>query len=267
MRFVLDTNQACKAFRQLLPRNHRLTLSPYVLAEMALHGRTRTEFGRLEHFDVLLGLEVQTVMERIAPLDEAGIQGFIPFYAKSEAQRIIRLLEKGDNAWAEQLKQGGLKFCGQMADAAQSLRKDLVANGISKTAKARDIQDAINNLPCFKERLVSCIHNMEARKTAVASADRLYEAVMQNQYLARLFKTTHYFVLSWSQMWQNQTHNFNASQDRDDWPDLTLPLYAANGDIIVTADKKLRNAITMIEPSGAVQANPLSELVPEPPHL
>ena len=69
-----------------------------------------------------------------------------------------------------------------------------------------------------------------------------------------------YYVISYSRAWADQAHNFDPSSTRDDWTDITLPLYAADGNIILTADNKLRTAIRMIEPSGAVLVKGVQEL-------
>ena len=61
-------------------------------------------------------------------------------------------------------------------------------------------------------------------------------------------------------MWVDQIHNFDASQSRDDWADITLPLYAEDGDVLVTADKKLCNAMKMVDPGGHVKARTMHEL-------
>ena len=53
--------------------------------------------------------------------------------------------------------------------------------------------------------------------------------------------------VSWSRLWQDQTLNFDPSPERDDIADMMLALYAANGDIILTNDNKLKKAIATIE--------------------
>jgi len=49
-------------------------------------------------------------------------------------------------------------------------------------------------------------------------------------------------------MWDynHQYLNFDPTSDRDDWTDMTVPLYAAPGDTILTQDKKLCDAISTV---------------------
>jgi hypothetical protein len=78
---------------------------------------------------------------------------------------------------------------------------------------------------------------------------------MQNPFLSRFFKTMLYYLISFSRAWDHahREHNFDPEEERDDWTDITIPLYANSGDLIVTADKKLRGAIAMVDPNGEVR--------------
>lgn len=100
------------------------------------------------------------------------------------------------------------------------------------------------------------VRNGGKRQLVVSDQSSLYNAVMQNQYFGNFFRTILYFSISFSRAWKDPIHNFDPTDQRDDWTDITLPLYAAKGDFILTADKKLRNAIAMIEPSGMLLAGP-----------
>ena len=53
-------------------------------------------------------------------------------------------------------------------------------------------------------------------------------------------------------MWDqnHQKLNFDPTADRDDWTDITVPFYAAPGDIILTQDNKLCNAIASVYGTG-----------------
>jgi hypothetical protein len=75
---------------------------------------------------------------------------------------------------------------------------------------------------------------------------------MSNPFLARMWKAVLYCLVSWARQWQDQRHNFDASPERDDWVDMTLPLYAADGDVILTGDTKLKTMVGAIEQAGLV---------------
>ena len=83
----------------------------------------------------------------------------------------------------------------------------------------------------------------------------LYGAVMDNPFLGRLFRTILAYIISFSQAWDhaNRQQNFGPEAVRDDWTDMTLSLYAGPGDLIVTADKKLRGAVEIVNPRGEVR--------------
>jgi len=118
------------------------------------------------------------------------------------------------------------------------------------------MSEAVSGLPSFQEMVVNWVRNGGKRRCLIADQDDLYNAVMGSQHLGNFFKTILYYLISSSRAWQDQGHNFDPSDQRDDWTDITLPLYAARGDLILTDDKKLRNAVAMIEPSGVLRAGP-----------
>jgi hypothetical protein len=140
-----------------------------------------------------------------------------------------------------------------MLEKAKELRKKVVG---TSTVKFNDMAEALSGLSSFREMVLDWAQDGGNRQFLVSDRDDLYNAVMQNQYLGNFFKTVLYFLISFSRAWQDQTHNFDPSDQRDDWTDITLPLYAARGDFILTADKKLRNAVAMIDPSGMLRAGP-----------
>ncbi len=83
---------------------------------------------------------------------------------------------------------------------------------------------------------------------------------MRNQHLRRFFSVFFYYSLAMFHLWENQTSNVDPSEDRDDWTDLSLPLYAKDGDIIVSEDRLLRKAIKTVEPDGRIVAKSWKEM-------
>jgi hypothetical protein len=109
-----------------------------------------------------------------------------------------------------------------------------------------------NTSSFFGELILTSILNGRSRKMGCSSYESLLESVMRNQYLSRWFKMNFYYILSISRAWEDEKYNFDPSPNGNDLTDITLALYAADGDIITTEDKKLINAISMIEPDGKV---------------
>jgi hypothetical protein len=75
---------------------------------------------------------------------------------------------------------------------------------------------------------------------------------MENVHLSTGFKALLFYILSWSRLWADQTLNYDPASNRDDWTDLTVAFYAADGDTVVTEDRYLQRAIKTIEPSGRI---------------
>jgi len=100
------------------------------------------------------------------------------------------------------------------------------------------------------------------RSVIVDDPGELYVTVMQNPYLSRFFKTILYYIISFSRAWDHtcRAHNFDPEEKRDDWTDITVPLYVSSGDLIVTTDKKLRGAVARVDFNGEVRTALAKEL-------
>jgi hypothetical protein len=144
-----------------------------------------------------------------------------------------------------------------MRSIAKSFRKqikDMVAKGtfskVPKFSSFDEIMKAVGSgVDSFLSSVVlDSISDNGRRPVAVTNPDELYAAVMQNPYLSRFFKTLLYYTISFSRAWddEHQAHNFDPEEKRDDWTDMTVTLYAGPGDLIVTEDKKLCGAVTMV---------------------
>lgn len=138
-----------------------------------------------------------------------------------------------------------------MAERAVILRDQLRDRGLH-VAKLQNLEDALNQLTSFQELVVSSVTNGGERKPRIEDAGALYKSVMANPFMGRMWKSVLFFIVSWARQWQDQRKNFDPSFDRDDYVDMTLPLYAAQGDVILTADSKLKMIIAAVEPAGSV---------------
>ncbi len=274
MRAVVDTNQALKLTSRSTGGDpsralSEIALAPYVLAEILLRGNPEPTLTRLRAFTVRYGLEPVKALETVATLTETEIMAFEPFAvpgsATYEAFRTALYDPSPQHVeWAHRVKADNLSFCGLMFERAQCFRRKLRERKI-QNPRFEDMAEALlqagTSATSFLGSLVlSSISNDFCRKLAVREPDLLYGAVIRKQYLGRFFKTIFYFVLSFSRLWKDQVHNFDPSAGRDDWTDITLPLYAGDGDVILTADTKLRNAIKVIEPTRAISGTSVDEL-------
>jgi hypothetical protein len=257
MRLILDANQASR-----IPHGGtvpELVLPTYVLAEILLGPDPTPILERLSTLNPRLGLEPAAAFDAIATLTKTGIHEFEPF-APSKFVYSAATLDSA-RCIAREKKKQHREFCSSMFEKAKAFRKKLV-NG--PPVKFHAISEALSGLTSFQEMVVDWIRNGGKRKCVVSDQNDLYHAVMQSRYFANFFRTILYFLISFSRAWKDQCHNFDPSGRRDDWTDITLPLYSRNGDFILTDDTKLRNAVRMIEPSGTLLAGTFAQLVPPP---
>jgi hypothetical protein len=263
MQAVIDTNQASRLPQQYLFTGTKqvrktLTLPPFVLGEILLRINPEPTFERLKGFDIRCGLDLGDTMRAIAPLSEVDMAKFKPFvnpFFNEPYRRFYSALEEikpAHRQWAQQMKNNHLQFCGDMFQRAIIVREQLRRRNVGNVERFRDLNDALRQLPSFRDLVVASVTNGGARQPRIANVETLYESVMGNSFLRRLWNSILFCLVSWSRQWQEQRLNFDPSPNRDDWVDVTLPLYAAPGDAIVTADSKLKMLIEMVEPTGLV---------------
>ena len=272
MAIVLDTNQV-GIFCDQVQKESRLlsldvTLPPNVLAELILW-RKQTSLNHLYALRPRVGLHLGDVMSALASGNEDEIRAFRPFSSPTTVNsdlydELVNAL-KGpshlQHQWATDLKAKNKAFGGLMKKNALDFRKhirDKTSAGIIRgTYKFASIEDAFNAFGKGAHSFVGSIVNASVseggkRQVAITDPDKLYDAVMANPFVGGLFKIILFYILSYSRMWDHDHRylNFDPEADRDDWTDMTVPLYAAPGDTILTQDTKLCNAIATVYGTG-----------------
>lgn len=274
MWLVVDNNQVGKLLATPAPSMLTepatgVTLAPFVLAEILWRGNPALSLARLQNLPIRIGLQPAAAIGAVAALSEDIIPGFEPFpdgadpeYADMQGALTRPLPHHVD--WAQRVKQNNLTFCSSLISPAVGFRSKIRSKGLGDM-KFRDMEHALADHGQGKDSflgdmVVNSISRSARMKIAISNPDGLYAAVMGNPYLGRFFRMVLCYVLSISRVWENQAWNFDPSTTRDDWTDVTLPLYAADGDILVTEDAKLRTALAIIEPSGKVTAKDASQV-------
>jgi hypothetical protein len=269
MHGVIDTNQASQLPHQykFTGRNKlskQITLAPFVFGEILLRADPQPTLDRLKEFDIRYGLEVGETIKVIADLSEEQMPKFKPFvnpefapHYKNFYMGLLSTSQKHD-VWAQQMKQGHRQLGGDMAQRTTVIRRQLRDRG-ARIERFHDLNDALDHLPSFPELVVTSVTNGGQRKPRIADAGTLYAAVMGNPFLSRMWKSILFFLVSWARQWHDQRLNFDPSADRDDWVDMTLPLYAAMGDVLLTADTKLKMVVRAVEPTGLVTTGNASD--------
>lgn len=276
MRIVPDTNQAGLIY----PNTHGdgVNLAPYVLAELLLYPNPKPRL-HLASMSIRLGLEPPHVMKALSRMDEEGILTFEPFPGEMSPnyeiyKELLGAMSKPAEKhlkWASKVKDNNLKFCSGQISRAQGFRKcvrDMVAQDkLTSVPKFSSSQQLIDSVGCTEvsflgELIVSSISSGGKRECKVEDPKLLFKAVMGNQYLKGFFMVLLCYLISFSRAWAHslQKLNFDPSKRRDDWTDMTLPLYARRGDCIVTGDTKLKNILAVAFPEDEVIIKTAKEL-------
>jgi len=239
-RLVMDSNQLSPFLaRASQLRSHpQVTLALYVLTEILLRPRVIVEevLQKLSHFNVLIGLEPRHVMQQVATLSEKEIISFVPF---RHALRLPLNPSAANISQAREIKDRHRAFGGIMSTRAKEARRQFRDRAIKPELST--LSDALE-IPFLKSLAFGAV---SSHGTPTLTEDVLYNSVMRNQYLSKFFKTILFYMISYTRGWENEDHNFDPSY-HDDWTDITLPLYAGDEDIVLTADTKLRNAIEQL---------------------
>ena len=258
---VLDTNQALRLPRTGVREGCGLTLAPYVIAEILLRPDPGPTVRRIRAYEVRLGLQVHEVFDKLAPLYEDDIPHLQPFVQTGSLiapDSFYAGLYPELSPWLETVrnkaavaKEAARAFCGSMLPRSVNARK--LFTSLGGAPKFRNLDEAVRYIDVWPECVADIVSSASKRRLAVSDPRRLYSAVMSNQFLARFFKSILCFQLSWFRLWDDQSLNFDPSSQRDDFTDLTLPLYAGNGDVILTEDKKVQRLLGVVDPDGVVR--------------
>lgn len=263
---VVDTNQVSRGYA-LFSSNRcddfeGISLSPLVLCEL-LHSNNRQPLNDLLRWPVRLGMTPGEVMTSIATCRRSRIVDFIPFHQRTP-QQVRALLDPANknlkefeqkasnhiHAWEKNMKiaipqlrrainalisQGLLDRWPKFADVTQIL--DHLSNGVNSPV-GRFIEQGVYR---------------GGNHTVRANPKALFTGTKANPYLWRYYRTILWYVLSYSSVWGKQADRANRPPKDNDWTDLTLSLYAAPGDVILTEDKMTRLAVSAVNPDREIK--------------
>jgi hypothetical protein len=88
-----------------------------------------------------------------------------------------------------------------------------------------------------------------------SSANSLFDAILANPCLHRFLRLHITFALAYIDSWSTRSMNSlgDLRAKRNDVPDIMLALYAADGDTILTNDRRLRTAFRFCDPLEKVR--------------
>jgi len=279
MNLVIDCNQASKLpSHGKQPRTYSVSLPPFVLGEILLRSNPLPTLKCIQAYHFRIGLEPADVMMELSRLSLREIRNFEPFYSprKHYMQDYDRLMEAAfkpgheHRKWATLVKQRHLQFCNKFScqsKPAKAKIKQLVRD-YSKSAQQKGnakpsnykavLADEQNQPNAFIKGVLG--GSLSLYGCSSARLDEIYNDVMSNQYLNRFFRTIHAYFLGRSGAWRDQKLNFNPGPTQDDITDIILPLYAADGDIIVSEDKMLAKLVALVEVGNQVIVRKASQI-------
>ena len=279
MNLVLDNNQLSEIpkITEVIRRDRkvdRIVLSAHSLAEMLLRRNYRERLAHLEPFRLYFGFEACTIAERLTTLPLKRIPEFQPYYSQwsDEGFSLEYIVENADAenvAWGRKVKDESLEFSHNMLAASQRMAREFKKIPREKRPRYRGIEEAMKGLAIGKDSYLSSLileslSNGGKRQIHAGANQKFVRAVMSNQYLARFFGGVFCYTIGISKLWNVlglPRLQADPRKDRDDWTDFITYGYAADGDVILTADKIFREFIQLCEPDGRVRALTVDEFL------
>ena len=272
MRLILDTNQVAELTRpcRLTPQQKRettLVLPPLVWAEYLLRAHPQRGVMALAQYNVRFGIDVWEALDAVRTLTDAQIRRYEPIVAKKSNahKKLLADLVNCDPIRIAVAQEIAAQTKLDNAEIATTVRanakkeRDARSRGES-VAVIEDIKDINECLRVSRDALVAPGGSMRGTESASAgsssapeSFQALPEAVLDNRYISRFLRIFSAQISAYEDMWENKAFNITASENRNDFTDISLALYANDGDIILSNDRKFRRLFEHCEPQQWVR--------------
>lgn len=276
MRIVIDANEAATLARsteQIAFDWKRITvvLPPLVWAEIQLSPYYAKRLSALAKCNLMFGMDLHEVHAQLSCLNEEQIASFEPVISPKSNRHeklILRMLQSHSEMidQARRLKNDAASGSANIIAKIRGLNKsykDAKSRGQNTTAqKFVTIDDAMLAMhQGLETQLLNDVTSNGTRPMRAISAQSLYKAVMSNMYLGFFMRLVVCINVGYGHAWMDEKLNIDPSVNRNDHTDMTIGLFAGDGDIIVTRDTKLRNAIRHIDPEQRVTLKTWEECV------
>lgn len=282
MRFVLDTNQAGRFLSQKrLSSDQRkatvIVIAPLVWAEIVVGHRQRESRVRaIAEYDLEFGNDVREVYRVIASMDEDAIRDFRPFVPRNSAvhQQLLQSFEQPSQQmiqYAQEIRSDASADAMNLARALHGYRKEFR----DRRSRGENL-DAVEPYNSINEVVAQHLHSRsrmmqqfvgeslrgEFTSSGGLSIDERAEVILRNPYMQRFLRSVLCFHIGYANCWMNSELNrIDPSSNRNDYTDMTLPLYAEDGDIMVTNDRYLRATVGAIDPEQRITVKTWDECV------
>jgi hypothetical protein len=264
---VVDTNQAIRM--KVLPEPslganiEGISLSPFVLGEL-LRSNNRRPLENLAKYPVRIGMSPGEVMDLIARRRRSQIVTCRPFLNLPTMQVREYLLSPSlqqdrEREFVDTVKTHIDTTGKVLRSAAEKVRNAIRRRGgnprdykFDGMADAR--QRLANGRKNVLESLLLQFVSDGGSRDIRANPRALYTGAMANPYLRHYLHTFLWYTVSILQSWSSQFAKWNRVIENNEWTDMTLPLYAAPGDIVLTDDGTVRKAVSAVSPNGDIKA-------------
>lgn len=254
---------------------HGISWSSHVLAEMLLNPKhTRSRGVQLSKFRMRFGLELPDVFERLAASTAADVRTFDPFLrgettpahlSETVLKQALVNPAPAHFDWAMRSKARNLAFCAGMKQPSESLRARLRSTGSSPKflEPAAEVRRWLRD-GTLDWWIVQTVTWGGRRRLLHLTEAQLCEAGLANPRLRRFWCALLFYLVSVSGWWQSggpEQRNVDPADGKDYRTDFALPLFASDGDAIVTRDKWLRFLVRSIQPDGAIWTTSVADLL------
>ncbi len=268
MRLILDTNQVRHVVRTS-PTNEfspTFVLPPLVIAELARNSRNAAKDAKaLAKYDLLFGADVIHFMNYLSLVPEETVSTSVPVYMP--LTRSYQKLRKGFlrptdkyRRRANQLKKEADQSAKEVLERAkrESLEHHKMRSRGERPKFVRwtTIEDAEAMLypdvnSTWAQETLSMVTSEGQHPIKCQSEDTLWDAMRANHHVRLWMRVAITQFFGYRQVWRDK--QLNVDPQGNDITDITLPLYARPGDVILTNDKKLKRSIKHSDPDGTVR--------------
>ncbi|MBA3480232.1 MAG: hypothetical protein H0T51_00320 [Pirellulales bacterium] len=281
MRLIVDTNQADPirySYKQLPAKSRPSLVIPHRIWAELLIGRGADARRRaLAKFPLLFGMDMAAIFNELAERTEDRIRSFIPIHpgGSREHEILIKTFQHPtaeQRKMAEELRADGAEYRQRVMDNLPRVRKkhrnqESAAKSRGETLAYEEwhcVEDGEHHLFLKSEAPyrrwlideVSTDAEHKSRPIAAKSGDAMFDAVWENPILRRFLRLQALVNLGYAQtVWEDPKLNRTVRKNNDDVPDVSLVLYARDGDTILTEDN-IRERIHLADVEKSIHVTP-----------
>jgi hypothetical protein len=153
--------------------------------------------------------------------------------------------------WARTVKQNHHAFMNGIEARGIGARQRLKEKKVGTVEDFAEAVKMTNGPDSFIGSLIVAMFTNGGRRTVtIEDPSELVRAVLANPYFRHFYHAFLCYIVSVTKVWEDRT--LHREHDRNDWTDLTMALYVAADDVLVTNDNLLRAVFAAIDPDVQV---------------